>query len=110
MTDSEKPRLVVHLARLIRRHRLDHSQFEAARKETGLRRPARSRRLPRVLPEQTLRRYYEAVDQDGSLQHQIMLRLRGPTPPGRVQQIVQKYAEKPGITEHVHTHLSGISC
>src|SRR5213593_3291709 len=67
------------IARLIRRHRLGYSEFEAickaARKETGLRRPARSRRLPRVLPEQTLRRYYEAVDPGANLQHQIMLRL-----------------------------------
>ena len=50
-----KAKLVAHLARLIRRHRLDYAQFEAlckaARKETGLRRPARSRRLPRCYSE-----------------------------------------------------------
>ena len=43
------------IARLIRRHRLDYAAFEtickAARKETGLRRPGRSRRFPRLLPE-----------------------------------------------------------
>ncbi len=74
-----KAKLVAHLARLIRRHRLDYAAFEAicraARKETGLRRPARSRRLPRLLPEASLRKFYEAVDQGGNLQHQILLRL-----------------------------------
>jgi integrase len=67
------------ITRLIRRHRLDYAAFEtickAARKETGLRRPGRSRRLPRLLPEASLRRFYDAVDQSGNLQHQIMLRL-----------------------------------
>jgi integrase/recombinase XerD len=63
----------------IRRHRLDYAAFERicreARKETGLRRPARRRQLPRVLPESTLRAFYEAVDRAGDLKHQIMLRL-----------------------------------
>jgi integrase/recombinase XerD len=45
------------------------------RKEAGFRRPPRSRRLPCLLPEETLRRFYEAVDGSGNLQHQIMLRL-----------------------------------
>src|SRR6185436_16743808 len=51
------------IARLIRWHRLDYTAFEtickAARKETGLRRPGRSRRLPRLLPESSLRRFYD---------------------------------------------------
>jgi site-specific recombinase XerD len=74
-----KANLVGHLARLIRRHRLDYAAFERlcrdARKETGLRRPARRRRLPRVLQESTLLAFYEAVDRAGDLKHQIMLRL-----------------------------------
>jgi integrase/recombinase XerD len=75
-----KAKLASQISRLIRRHRLDYADFEAvcklARKETGLRRPPRSgRRLPRLLPEDSLRRFYEALDAAGNLQHQIMLRL-----------------------------------
>jgi integrase len=76
---NQKAKLISHFARLVRRFRLDYRQFEvvckAVRKETGLQRPARSRRLPRLLPEASLRKFYEAVDESGNLAHQIMLRL-----------------------------------
>jgi len=76
---NEKAKLVSVIARLVRRHRLDYVTFQsvckAVRKEAGLRRPPRSRRLPRLLPEESLRKFYEAVDGSGNLQHQIMLRL-----------------------------------
>lgn len=45
------------------------------RKELGLRRPPRSRRLPQILSEASLKKFYEVIDQAGDLQHQIMLRL-----------------------------------
>lgn len=74
-----KTKLVGYLSRLIRRFRLDYRQFEiackTARKETGLRRPPRPRRLPRLLPEESLRKFYEAVDRASNLQHQVMFRL-----------------------------------
>jgi integrase/recombinase XerD len=76
---NEKAKLVSVIARLVRRHRLNYVTFQAvckaARKEAGLRRPPRSRRLPRLLPEESLRKFYDAVDGSGNLQHQIMLRL-----------------------------------
>jgi integrase/recombinase XerD len=76
---NPKAKLVRAIASLIRSHRLDYGQFEsvckAARKETGLRRPSRGRRLPRVLPQSSLRAFYEAVDRAGDLKHQIMLGL-----------------------------------
>jgi integrase/recombinase XerD len=76
---DEKAKLVSQIARLVQRHRLDCQTFQvvckAVRKEAGLRRPPRSRRLPRLLPEESLRKFYEAVDGSGNLQHQIMLRL-----------------------------------
>jgi integrase/recombinase XerD len=74
-----KAKLVGQFARLVRRHRLDYAAFtwlcREVRKETGLRRPARRRRLPRLVPDSTLRAFYEAVDRAGDLKHQIMLRL-----------------------------------
>jgi integrase len=42
---------------------------------TCIRRPPRSRRLPHILSDADLKRFYEAIDQAGNLQHQIMLRL-----------------------------------
>ena len=40
-----------------------------------LRRPKRSRRLPKLLPDASLKVFYETVDKAGNLEHQIMLRL-----------------------------------
>src|SRR5215467_14269012 len=71
-----KAKLVGHLARLIPRYRLSYSEFERLFRGGAkrLRRPARHRRLPRLVLESTLRAFYEAVDRAGDLKHQIMLR------------------------------------
>jgi integrase/recombinase XerD len=45
------------------------------RKQMELRRPKRSRRLPKLLPDASLKVFYETVDKAGNLEHQIMLRL-----------------------------------
>lgn len=72
-------KLVREIARLVRRARLDYEGFRRVcaqvRKEVGLRRPPRSRRLPRILPEASLKRFYEAIERGGNLQHEIMLKL-----------------------------------
>jgi integrase len=72
-------KLIREIARLVRRARLDYEGFShacaAVRKQLGLRRPGRSRRLPRILPESSLRRFYEAIQRGGDLQHEIMLKL-----------------------------------
>lgn len=72
-------KLVRAISNLVRRARLDYEAFRRTcaqvRKEIGLRRPRRSRRLPRILPEARLRKFYEEIDRAGNLQHQIMLRL-----------------------------------
>ena len=77
MTDRDK--LVRAITRLARRARLDYEAFQdvtrAVRKNLGLRRPARSRTLPRILPAATLKKFFQAVDGSGNLQHQILLRL-----------------------------------
>jgi integrase len=76
---KESAKLVRAIANAVRRARLDYEGFRRVstlvRKELGLRRPPRSRRLPRILPEASLRKFYEVIDQAGDLQHQIMLRL-----------------------------------
>lgn len=72
-------KLVREIARLVRRARLDYEGFRRVcalvRKEVGLRRPPRSRRLPHILPEASLKRFYEAIERGGILQHEIMLKL-----------------------------------
>ena len=69
-------RIIVNAAR---RNRLTYDAFieacSAARKRLGLRRPARPRKLPHLIPEDALRRFYKVIDEAGDLQHQIMLRL-----------------------------------
>ena len=67
------------IANLVRRARLDYDGFRRVcadvRKLTGLRRPARGKRLPRILPDEALKRFYEAVQRAGNLQHELLLRL-----------------------------------
>lgn len=67
------------IAAIARRARLDYDAFvracAQARKSLGLRRPSRGRKLPHLLPEASLRKFYQVIDQAGDLQHQIMLRL-----------------------------------
>src|SRR5262249_53335601 len=76
---NENTKLVREISRLVRRARLDYEGFRRicsqVRKEAGLRRPSRSRRLPRILPEASLKRFFEAVQGSGNLQYEIMLKL-----------------------------------
>ena len=78
-TATHKTKLVSAFARLVRQHRLTYEQFNMicreVRKQMELRRPRRSRRLPKLLPDASLKNFYETVDKAGNLQHQIMLRL-----------------------------------
>src|SRR5438128_5223633 len=79
MAESNRQQVIRQIVRLARRARLDYDAFQdvtrAVRRQLALRRPRRSRTLPHLLPEAILRKFYEAVDESGNLQHQIMLRL-----------------------------------
>jgi integrase len=76
---NENTKLVRDISRLVRRARIDYEGFRRVcsrvRKEAGLQRPPRSRRLPRILSETSLKRFFEAVQASGNLQHEIMLKL-----------------------------------
>ena len=76
---NKNAKLVRAIANLVRCARLDYEGFRRlcaqVRKETGLHRPPRSRRLPRILPEAALQRFFETIQRAGNLQHEIMLRL-----------------------------------
>jgi integrase/recombinase XerD len=72
-------KLVREIARLVRRARLDYPTFcrvcAQVRKRTGLHRAARSHKLPHILPEASLRKFFETIQRSGDLQHEIMLKL-----------------------------------
>ena len=76
---NENTKLVRDISRLVRRARIDYEGFRRVcsrvRKEAGLHRPPRSRRLPRILSETALKRFFDAVQGSGNLQHEIMLKL-----------------------------------
>jgi hypothetical protein len=62
---NENAKLVKTISNLVRRARLDYEGFRVicsqVRKEAELRRPPRSRRLPRILSETNLKRFFDAV-------------------------------------------------
>jgi len=64
---------------LVRRARLDYEDFRRlcvqVRRNLDLCRQPRSRKLPHLVTEADLKRFYDMIDQAGNLQHQIMLRL-----------------------------------
>jgi integrase/recombinase XerD len=72
-------KLVRAIVTLVRRARIDYEGFRRVcaqvRKELGIRRPPRSRRLPRILSDANLKKFYNTIDEAGNLQHEIMLRL-----------------------------------
>lgn len=67
------------LVNVIRRHRLNYDSFRKAahlaRRHLHLRPPRRGRQLPKLLPEATLKSYFETVTHAGNLQHELLLKL-----------------------------------
>jgi len=73
---SEPAREIVNL---IRRHRLTYDALRKAtyqaRQHLSLKPPHRGRKLPKLLTESDLKRYFDSVDAADNLQHAILLRL-----------------------------------
>lgn len=67
------------LASIIRRHDLNYTAFnkacKEARKKENLRPPKQGRKLPKLLPDDILQRYFAAVEKAANTQHEIMLKL-----------------------------------
>jgi integrase/recombinase XerD len=69
------------LIRLIRRHELNADELDLvcgyARRKSGLSKARKLKRkqLPKILPEESLKKFYAAIDKTGDVKHQIMLRL-----------------------------------
>src|SRR3954470_21431549 len=174
--EKAKSVFVAQLVRMARKARLGYDDFlyvsQQARKKLGLRRVQKDRRLPQLLPERELKRFFRAIQDTGDVQQEILMKLLfytaarvselvhikvtdvdldgckifinlgkgakdryilfpasfrlvlkshlekktgqrylfetrrfGPFTTRRIQQIVQQYREKAGITQPVHPHL-----
>jgi integrase/recombinase XerD len=174
--ERTKSEVVVQFVRIARKARLSYDEFlyisQQARKKLGLRRPQKERRLPQLLPEAALKRFFQTIQDCGDVQHEILLKLMfytavrvselvriavsevdldrckifinqgkgakdryilfpasfrlvlkshlqansrnrylfetrrcGPFTSRRIQQIVQEYRTRAGITQPVHPHL-----
>lgn len=81
VTPGEKAKsgAVGQIVRIARRAHLDYGGFlyvcREARRRLGLRKPKRERRLPQLLTEAELKRFFRAIQDCGDVQHEIMLKL-----------------------------------
>lgn len=77
--EKAKSLVVAQIVRLARKERLSYDDFryvcQQARKKLGLRKPQRERKLPQLLPEAELKRFFRVIQECGDLQHEIMLKL-----------------------------------
>src|SRR5215831_15774797 len=78
-SERAKSHVVGQIVRLARKERLDYADFlyvcQQARRKLGLRKPRKERKLPQLLPEADLRRFFQVLQECGDLQHEIMLKL-----------------------------------
>lgn len=77
--EKAKSQVVAQIVRLARKERLSYDDFryicQQARRKLGLRKPKRERKLPQLLPESELKRFFRCLQECGDLQHEIMLKL-----------------------------------
>jgi integrase/recombinase XerD len=78
-SEKAKSHVVGQIVRLARKERLDYADFlyvcQQARRKLGLRKPKKERKLPQLLPEADLKRFFRVLQECGDLQHEIMLKL-----------------------------------
>jgi site-specific recombinase XerD len=74
-----KSQVVSQIVRIARKERLSYADFvyvcQQARKKLGLRKPKAERKLPQLLPEADLKRFFRVIQDCGDFQHEIMLKL-----------------------------------
>jgi integrase/recombinase XerD len=74
-----KSHAVAQIVRIARKERFDYADFlyicQQARRKLGLRKPKKERKLPQLLPETDLKRFFRVLQECGDLQHEIMLKL-----------------------------------
>jgi site-specific recombinase XerD len=77
--EKAKSQVIAEFARIARKERLGYNDFiyvcQQARRKLGLRKPKRERKLPQLLPETELKKFFRVIQECGDLQHEIMLKL-----------------------------------
>jgi site-specific recombinase XerD len=77
--EKAKSAVVARIVRIARQERLGYADFlyicQQVRKKLGLRKPKKERKLPHLLPEADLKRFFHVIQKCGNLQHEIMLKL-----------------------------------
>ena len=70
---------MARFVRIARKQRLDYDGFlyvcQQARRKLGLRKPKKERRLPQLLSEGDLKRFFQVIQDCGDVQYEIMLKL-----------------------------------
>lgn len=73
-----KSKIVATLVRIARKERLSYDEFlyvcQQARRKLSLRRPKPERKLPQLLPEAELKRFFGVIQECGEVEHEIMLK------------------------------------
>ena len=76
---SSKSEIVEKIVRLARKERLTYDDFiyvcQQGRKKLGLKKPRKEKRLPQILSETELKKFFQVISDCGNLQHEIMLKL-----------------------------------
>jgi len=76
--EKAKSQTVAQVVRIARKSRLDHADFlyvcQQARKKLGLIKPRKERKLPQLLSESELKRFFREIQNCGDVQHEIMLK------------------------------------
>ena len=77
--EKAKSHVVAQVVRIARKERLSYADFlyvcQEARRKLGLHKPKKERKLPQLLPEADLKRFFQVIQECGDLQHEIMLKL-----------------------------------
>ena len=80
VSPNEKAKLLIvaQFLRLARKERMDYADFvyvcQQVRRKLGLKRPQKERKLPQLLSETDLKRFFKVIQECGHLQHEIMLK------------------------------------
>ena len=76
--ENAKSQTVGQFVRIARKARLDYADFlyvcQQARKKLGLKTPKKERKLPQLLSEAALQRFFRVIQDCGDVQHEIMLK------------------------------------
>jgi integrase/recombinase XerD len=77
--EKAKSEVIAQLVRIARKARLGYEDFpyvaQQTRRKLGLRRELKQRRLPQLLTESELKRFFRAIQDCGDVQHEILLKL-----------------------------------